>query len=158
MINDMIATIKSIKKKIANPFDKTNLTPSLETIDFTPEERELLKDVNIEDWYVPHPENQSSKLSHAVIAGDHCINYNHPEGFAKIALLRGPDCDPLFQDDTIHRTDLRHRSGHDSRNSLTDLDKGRLVVERADQWTAENFQATGLLQRAKQDTDIFTAG
>ncbi|MFX6027756.1 hypothetical protein ABTE84_20620, partial [Acinetobacter baumannii] len=38
------------------------------------------------------------------IAGDHCINYNHPEGFAKIALLRGPDCDPLFQDDTIHRS------------------------------------------------------
>jgi hypothetical protein len=97
-----ISAINAIRKKIANPFEKAHLSKDLQTIDFTDEERSLLKAVNIEEWYVPHPENECSKVSHAVIAGDHCINYNHPEGFAKIALLRGPDCDPLFQDDTIH--------------------------------------------------------
>jgi len=99
---DIISDINNIRKKIANPFDKAHLKEDLQTINFTDQERLLLKEVNIYDWYVPHPDNEASKVSHAVIAGDHCINYNHPEGFAKIALLRGPDCDPLFQDDTIH--------------------------------------------------------
>ncbi|HEY9757483.1 MAG TPA: hypothetical protein V6C97_20105 [Oculatellaceae cyanobacterium] len=94
--------IKSIYEKVASPFEPANLTEDRERINFSKDERALLKELNIEDWYVPHPENENSKISHVVIAGDHCINYNHPEGFAKIAMLRGPNTDPLFHDDTIH--------------------------------------------------------
>jgi hypothetical protein len=97
-----IPIIKSINEKVSKPFETVNLTPDRERINFNQQERELLKDLSIEDWYVPHPESESSKISHVVIAGDHCINYNHPEGFAKIAMLRGPNTDPLFHDDTIY--------------------------------------------------------
>ena len=97
-----IPVIKAIFEKVSNPFDAENLTPDRERINFSDEERALLKELHIEEWFVPHPENDNSKISHVVIAGDHCINYNHPEGFAKIAMLRGPNTDPLFHDDTIY--------------------------------------------------------
>jgi hypothetical protein len=94
-------TIRHIREKIANPFNKYHLNNDLDRVLFTPEERTLLRLVGIEEWFVPHPENENSKIAHAVIAGDHSINYNHPEGFAKIALLRGPDTEQLFEDPTI---------------------------------------------------------
>jgi hypothetical protein len=97
-----VPLIKSICEKVARPFEISHLTAERDRINFTTEERELLLGVGIEDWFVPHPESETSKISHVVIAGDHCINYNHPEGFAKIAMLRGPNTDPLFHDDTIY--------------------------------------------------------
>jgi hypothetical protein len=96
--------IRQIREKIAEPFNKYHLTHDLTRILFTSEERTLLKLVGIEEWYVPHPDNEESKIAHAVIAGDHSINYNHPEGFAKIALIRGPDTEALFEDPTIYHS------------------------------------------------------
>jgi hypothetical protein len=96
--------VRSIWKKINDPFNKEHLTGDLTTIDFTPAERQLLVNIGVEDWFVPHPELEDSKVAHAVIAGDHSINYNHPEGFAKIALLRGPDTEAIFEDPTIHNS------------------------------------------------------
>jgi hypothetical protein len=64
---------------------------------------------------VPHPDNPDSVIAHAVIAGDHSINYNHPEGFAKIALIRGPDTDVIFEDPTVfHSLDSAVNSFADS--------------------------------------------
>jgi len=96
--------VRSIFYKIRDPFNKENLTEDLSTINFSIAERQLLLNIGIEEWYVPHPDNPDSLIAHAVIAGDHSINYNHPEGFAKIALLRGPDTEEIFEDPTIHHS------------------------------------------------------
>lgn len=96
--------VQRIYEKIKEPFNLENLTEDKTLIAFDQEERELLKRIGVEDWYVPHPDNKSSRIAHAVIAGDHSINYNNPEGFAKIALLRGPDTDSFFEDATIHHS------------------------------------------------------
>ncbi|MBX9696237.1 MAG: hypothetical protein K2Z81_27860 [Cyanobacteria bacterium] len=95
---------KSIFSKIQNPFEVENLSEDLQRIDFNERERELLQTIGIEEWYVPYPSDPGSKIGHAVIAGDHSINYNNPEGFAKIALLRGPDTESIFEDPTIYHS------------------------------------------------------
>ena len=100
----VMEVVRSIWRKINDPFNKEHLTSDLLTIDFSPAERQLLVNIGVEDWFVPHPETEDSKVAHAVIAGDHSINYNHPEGFAKIALLRGPDTEAIFEDPTIHNS------------------------------------------------------
>jgi hypothetical protein len=107
--------VLSIFNKIKEPFDKTYLNEDLATVNFSHAERQLLVNIGVEDWFVPHPENPDSLIAHAVIAGDHSINYNHPEGFAKIALLRGPDTEEIFEDPTIHHSlDSAVRSFSDS--------------------------------------------
>ena len=93
--------IASIYLKISTPLDKAHLVGNLHRIDFSQSERELLALIGIEEWYVPHPDNPDARIAHAVIAGDHSINYNHPEGFAKIALIRGPDTESIFEDPTV---------------------------------------------------------
>jgi len=95
-------TICSIYLKITNPFTKEYLTPDLALIDFTKQEHEALQLISIDDWYVPHPDVPGSKIAHALIAGDHSINYNNPDGFAKIALIRGPGTESVFEDATIY--------------------------------------------------------
>lgn len=100
----VIEVVRSVWKKINDPFNKEYLTEDLSMIDFSPAEHQLLVNIGIEEWFVPHPETPDSKVAHAVIAGDHSINYNHPEGFAKIALLRGPDTEAIFEDQTIHNS------------------------------------------------------
>jgi len=94
--------VRSIYDKIGHPFKESNLTPDLGRINFTDEEHELLQHVGIDDWWVPHPKIASSKLAHALITGDHSINYNNPDGFAKIALIRGPATEAIFEDATIY--------------------------------------------------------
>ncbi len=107
--------LTSIYSKISDPFNKEHLNSELTKIDFNPEERRLLALIEIDEWYVPHPENPDSKIAHAVIAGDHSINYNHPEGFAKIALIRGPDTEAIFEDPTVlHSLDSAVNSFADS--------------------------------------------
>jgi len=97
-------TIYGIYQKIKDPFNLAHLNEARDLIDFHESERTLLKTIGIEEWYVPHPANPDARIAHAVIAGDHSINYNHPEGFAKIALLRGPDTESIFEDPTIHHS------------------------------------------------------
>ncbi|MDZ4837313.1 MAG: hypothetical protein SGJ27_26300 [Candidatus Melainabacteria bacterium] len=99
-----VATVHSIFGKIRDPFNLQHISDDLRRIDFTEHEREMLATLGIEEWHVPHPQDPDSKIGHAVIAGDHSINYNHPEGFAKIAMLRGPDTESIFEDDTIHHS------------------------------------------------------
>lgn len=94
--------VLSIYSKIRQPYVKAHLTADLGRIDFTAEEREMLLEIGIEDWYVPHPEVRASAIAHALIAGDHSINYNNPDGFAKIALIRGPYTEAYFEDGTIY--------------------------------------------------------
>lgn len=96
--------IHSIYRKVADPFNTAHLIDNLHRIDFTEAERELLAEIGIKEWYVPHPQNHDARIAHAVIAGDHSINYNHPEGFAKIALIRGPDTEAIFEDPTVHHS------------------------------------------------------
>jgi hypothetical protein len=93
--------IAAIYQKISDPFNQSYLNQDLTRIEFSPEERELLSRIGIQQWYVPHPQRKDSRIAHAVIAGDHSINYNHPEGFAKIAWLRGPGSEAVFEDPTI---------------------------------------------------------
>lgn len=97
-------TIGSIFAKIKDPFNKKHLSKDLSRIFFTVEEKQLLGEIGIQDWWVPHPDSPDSRVTDAVIAGDHSINYNHPEGFAKIALIRGPDTEPIFEDPTVHHS------------------------------------------------------
>lgn len=99
-----VKAIYSIYEKIKDPFNERHISDDLRLIEFSSEERELLETIAIENWHVPHPNDPGSKIGHAVIAGDHSINYNHPEGFAKIAMLRGPDTESIFEDDTIHHS------------------------------------------------------
>jgi len=94
--------VRSIYNKIGHPFDENHLTADLARIHFTDEERGLLSQIGIDDWWVPHPKNSSSKIAHALITGDHSINYNNPDGFAKIALIRGPATEAVFEDATIY--------------------------------------------------------
>lgn len=99
-----VKAIYGIFEKIKDPFNQNHVSDDLRLINFSNEERELLETIGIENWHVPHPSDPGSKIGHAVIAGDHSINYNHPEGFAKIAMLRGPDTESIFEDDTIHHS------------------------------------------------------
>jgi hypothetical protein len=94
--------VLSIYAKIKDPFNPAHLTPDFSHISFTTEEHQLLSAIGIENWYVPHPELASSRIAHALIAGDHSINYNNPEGFAKIVLIRGPHTEAFFEDATIY--------------------------------------------------------
>lgn len=94
--------VRSIYDKIGHPFKEENLTPDLARVNFTNEERDLLQQIGVDDWWVPHPKIASSKIAHALITGDHSINYNNPDGFAKIALIRGPATEAVFEDATIY--------------------------------------------------------
>ncbi|HNM49721.1 MAG TPA: hypothetical protein PKN86_08465, partial [Candidatus Obscuribacter sp.] len=100
--NKLNRRVVSIYSKIRLPYDKHHLAEDLLTINFTDDEKEMLKEIGIEDWYVPHPEVHDSVIAHALIAGDHSINYNNPDGFAKIALIRGPFTESYFEDGTIY--------------------------------------------------------
>ncbi len=100
--NKLNRRVISIYSKIRLPYQKEHLSDDLLTIKFTEEEREMLSAIEIEDWYVPHPDVRDSVIAHALIAGDHSINYNNPDGFAKIALIRGPSTEAYFEDPTIY--------------------------------------------------------
>lgn len=101
-LNNLQHTVCSIYAKIKDPYRKEYLTAELDRIHFAKEEKELLHLLGIEDWWVPHPELPGSIIAHALIAGDHSINYNNPDGFAKIALIRGPATESVFEDATIY--------------------------------------------------------
>ncbi|HEY9676722.1 MAG TPA: hypothetical protein V6C76_01875 [Drouetiella sp.] len=156
--------IDSIYKKIADPFNKEYLNEELTRINFTDEERALLKLISIDEWYVPHPDNPESKIAHAVIAGDHSINYNHPEGFAKIALIRGPDTQAIFEDPTVlHSLDSAVLSFADSFRvirpevhslALSGLRRTKTAVERVTAIMRELFSGIIVGPKEEQTTGI----
>ncbi|HEY9871775.1 MAG TPA: hypothetical protein V6D08_21655, partial [Candidatus Obscuribacterales bacterium] len=67
----------------------------------TEAESALLKQIGVEDWFVPNEKSPWFKTSQAVINGDSLINYASPDGWAKIAAIRGPGKEPWFQDKTV---------------------------------------------------------
>lgn len=151
--------IEQIYSKISDPFNKVHLNVDMTRIAFNQEEHRLLRLIEIEEWYVPHPENSDSKIAHAVIAGDHSINYNHPEGFAKIALIRGPDTEAIFEDPTVlHSLDSAVHSFADSFRvirpevhslALSGLRRTKTAVERVTRIMRELF--SGIIIGPKEE-------
>jgi hypothetical protein len=156
--------IENIYSKISDPFNKHHLNVDLTKIAFNQEEHRLLKLIEIDEWYVPHPENAHSKIAHAVIAGDHSINYNHPEGFAKIALIRGPDTEAIFEDPTVlHSLDSAVNSFADSFRvirpevhslALSGLRRTKTAVERVTRIMRELFSGIIIGPKEEQTTGI----
>jgi hypothetical protein len=95
------ATLASIVAKISRPFAAPLVFDEGAAIDFNAAERELLAVVDVHEWRVPHPRTHWYGPSRAVIDGDCLINYACPDGWAKIAAIRGPDTQPFFEDPTI---------------------------------------------------------
>lgn len=98
---DEAAALAAIAKKISRPFSPENLLPDGSAIAFTEHEKGLLRVVGLEDWFVPHEESTWYGASRAVIDGDSLINYASPDGWAKIAAIRGPETLPFFEDPTV---------------------------------------------------------
>ena len=155
------AVVRSIFNKIRDPFNEAHLNEERTLIAFTETEKELLAQIEVYDWYVPHPDNKASLIAHAVIAGDHSINYNNPEGFAKIALLRGPDTESFFEDETIHHSlESAVHSFTDSfkvirpevrRFALSGLRRTKLAVERVSAVMTELFNGVTVGPREEGD-------
>lgn len=147
--NKLKKLVLSIYKKVKDPFNEAHLNADKSSIAFSTEERDFLAKIGVEEWYVPHPSCKASRIAHAVIAGDHSINYNNPEGFAKIALLRGPDTEAFFEDETIHHSlESAVRSFTDSFKvimpevqsfALRGLRRTKLAVERVSAVMTELF-------------------
>ncbi len=98
---DESATVANIARKVAHPFEAAHLTPAGNEISFAPEEKALLALLGVESWCVPHASSAWYGASRAVVDGDSLINYASPDGWAKIAALRGPDTQPFFEDPTV---------------------------------------------------------
>lgn len=154
--------IHDIYAKVKEPFNEEHLVEDRTLIEFTAKEKKMLKKIGIEEWYVPYPQNKSSRIAHAVIAGDHSINYNNPEGFAKIALLRGPDTESFFEDETIHHSlESAVHSFTDSfkvirpevqRFALRGLRRTKLAVERVSAVMTELFNGITVVQGKEGDS------
>jgi len=98
---DESAVVAGIVKKIGHPLDPAHLCADGSQVAFTPDEKRLLAEVGVESWCVPHAGSPWYGASRAVIDGDSLINYASPDGWAKIAALRGPDTLPFFEDPTV---------------------------------------------------------
>jgi len=90
-------TIASIQKKVADPL--AHRTQDGSQVDFTFDEKAVLQQAGIDKWSTPHDGKGWSKASRALIDGDSLINYASPDGWAKIAAIRGPGT--MFQDATV---------------------------------------------------------
>lgn len=112
--------IESICQKMARPIEAPHITDSngVRRIAFTEAERELLTKVGIEDWYVPNPESPWYGASRSVIDGDSLINYASPDGWGKIAAIRGPETAPWFEDATIFDSLASARKSYDDAASV----------------------------------------
>ncbi len=110
-------TLASIHAKISHPFDRKNLTDDGSQLAFSDAERALLALLEVHDWAVPHESSAHYRVSRAVIDGDSLINYASPDGWAKIAALRGPDTQPFFEDATV--LDSLHSAKHSYDDAMT---------------------------------------
>ena len=105
--------IDSIAKKIASPFEHRE--SSGRQIEFSEQERSLLAEIGVDAWYTPSEKTPWHDASRAIIDGDSLINYATPEGFAKIAAIRGPDTAPFFEDATLFESlESAKESFHDA--------------------------------------------
>jgi hypothetical protein len=90
--------IGEIGAKIAKPFESVD-PANPRVVNFTPEQRQYLEMIGLKDWYVPFKGDASYPIARRLIDGDGLINYASPDGWAKIAQIRGPGT--IFKDATI---------------------------------------------------------
>lgn len=95
---EQAATIASIGGKVAKPFENVSVE-NPRVIDFTTAEHQMLDLIGLKDWYVPSKTTRWYQSSRQLINGDSLINYGSPDGWAKIAQIRGPGT--IFKDNTI---------------------------------------------------------
>src|SRR4029453_16250171 len=77
--------------------------------------------IGVEEWFVPNANNSWNRTSQAVINGDSLINYASPDGWAKIAAIRGPGKEPWFWDKTVFDSlDSTQKSYDDAYQVLSD--------------------------------------
>jgi hypothetical protein len=90
--------INALQAKIAKPFENVSATnPGI--VDFSKTQHEYLKLIGLDDWYVPNKATPWYNASRKIVNGDSLINYASPDGWAKIAQIRGPNTG--FKDATI---------------------------------------------------------
>lgn len=90
--------IDGIQQKISKPFENV-AADKPGVVDFNQRQHDYLKLLRIEDWHVPNEKTDWYSSSRRVIDGDSLINYATPDGWAKIAQIRGPGT--IFADKTI---------------------------------------------------------
>lgn len=118
------AAVTRIHDKIADPLNKAHHTAAGNEVAFTAEERSLLGRIGVTEWTVPHEPSAHHRISRAVIDGDSLINYASPDGWAKIAAIRGPDRGPFFEDKTVFDSLASARASYDDAFSvLTETSK-----------------------------------
>ncbi len=110
--------LDSIHKKISRPFDRAQLNEDGSAIAFSREEMALLGEIGVHEWTVPHEGSSHYGVSRAVIDGDSLINYASPDGWAKIAALRGPDTQPFFEDATVFDSLYSAKQSYDDAMSV----------------------------------------
>ncbi len=100
MTPELEATLSSLQKKIADPFNPSNRTvrtaDGASVLKISPQEKQLLQITGVPEWYVPEKSNAWNKSSRAVIDGDTMDNYYTPGGIGKITGLGGPESDKWF--------------------------------------------------------------
>ncbi len=147
---DQTALIDSICKRIANPLDTAHHTADGTRIEFSPDELVMLKKIGVEEWTVPHPGSPWYKASRAVIDGDSLINYASPDGWAKIAAIRGPGKGPFFEDPTIWRSLQSAKESYD--DALT------VMTNEAKPLAEAGLDRTNkAVERVKPDVDAWLA-
>lgn len=97
---EYLDNINEIKRKISDPLNPANHTPDGSQLAFTDAEKRLLNRIGVQDWTVPHEGSPHYLASRSIIDGDSLINYATPDGWAKIAAIRGPDT-PFAFDKTV---------------------------------------------------------
>jgi hypothetical protein len=148
------ADINAIQGKIAKPFESVS-TENPGIIDFSKTQHDYLKLVGLDDWYVPNKETPWYNASRKVINGDSLINYASPDGWAKIAAIRGPGT--MFKDATVWDSLASAKASFDDAATVITPDvkplaeaglaRTQAAVERVkpqvQQWIDANKQAFG---------------
>lgn len=96
------AVLDGLYGKIADPLNPAHVDRSPEGVGclrLTREERALLKLIELQEWYVPHPRTPWFEASSAVIDADSLVNYVTADGVGKIVAICGPGTP--FHDATV---------------------------------------------------------
>lgn len=139
LLNDYKAyldNINNIKTKIADPLNPLHQTADGSQIKFTDAEKQLLQRIGVYDWTVPNPNSSHYLASRTLLDGDSLINYATPDGWAKIAAIRGPDT-PFAGDKTVFDSLASAKSSYDDAYAVMSTearqlgDKGVELTEQA---------------------------
>ncbi len=85
--------LEGLRAKIADPLNPAHAAQHDEgygVLQLTPDERMLLRLVDLPEWYVPHPLTPWFATSSLVIDADSLVNYVTADGVGKIVAICGP--------------------------------------------------------------------